>query len=298
MSTMFITRPLVGRMNYPYPGNSRLRHIQPRNCPTDEESQSDIGATEQPPSIVVKKSKKRVQNQAECTALIAARKVCVYLRSPDPSKFPVSPFNGQYYVDRYYDKANWTSLPRPWSKCLPKDPWAYVGDPYFPYNSFLYVQARKRDVSQCQCSHYLPSKIDNNSGYFCIDFLCGCPHSRGSFGPIPHDHNANPAQLAALGRSLAPGLKIDLNKIRQSGGLYCPESDRFYLCPSRSLRRFSLIGPRRSKRKRSGSKLSLTDCKHARQKKLDYLAHKNHIANIQDNNATTDSDQQHGSEGV
>ena len=146
------------------------RRFYPRNCDTDVSSQSEIGATKLPPAIVVPKSKKRVFNQAECTAVNAARKVCVYVRCLDPSKFPVSPYDDQDAIDRYNAVENLTSLPRGWSKSLPYDPYDGLGDPYWPYNSFLFVQARTRDVTKCRCTHYLPSKIDNNSGYFTIDY--------------------------------------------------------------------------------------------------------------------------------
>ena len=175
------------------------RRMYPRNCPTDVSSQSDIGATSLPPPIMVPKSKKRVYNQVESIAVYAARQVCVYVRCLDPSKYPVKPYKDQEAFDRYNAFKNLTSLPRGWSKSLPSDPYGGTGDPYWPYNSFLCVQARTRDVSQCRCSHYLPSKIDNNSGYFSIDFICGCPHKTGGFGSIPLEHNACPDQRAALG---------------------------------------------------------------------------------------------------
>ena len=78
--------------------------------------------------------------------------------------------------------------------------------------------------------------------------------------------------------------------IRQSGGLYCPRSMKFYLCPSRSLRRFALNGPIRRRCRRSGSRLPLTDTKYSKRKKLDYLTLKEQKALIGDNNATTDTD--------
>ena len=77
----------AGRLSYMQHTRHR-RTKYPRNCGTDEESQSGVGATILPPAIDVPKSKIRVYNQAECEAVNAARKVCVYVRCRDPSKFP------------------------------------------------------------------------------------------------------------------------------------------------------------------------------------------------------------------
>ena len=268
------------------------RSWMPRSCDTDESSQSGIGDTELPSPISFKKSKGILINQEECAALTAARDVCVYSRRLDPSKFPCAPWNQQFYVNRYLNTDNYASLPRSWSKHLSKDPFALrdIHHRYAPANPFLFAQARKRDPSLCQCVHYLPSKVNNNCGFFCIDFFCGCPHSKGGFGPIPDSHNASQAQLAALGRSLGNGVRIDPKMIRQSGGLYCPRSMKFYLCPSRSLRRFALNGPIRKRCRRFGSRLPLTDTKYSKRKKLDYLTLKEQKALIGDNDATTDTD--------
>ena len=82
----------------------------PRNCPTDVSSQSEVGETLLTPFIIVPKSTFRVYNQAETDEILAARKVCAYLRCFDPSKYPVAPNTGEEYFARYYDSK--TSLPR------------------------------------------------------------------------------------------------------------------------------------------------------------------------------------------
>ena len=233
-----------------------------RDCGTDEDSDSEIGETLLPPYIFKAKSPFRTYNTVETKSVTAARQVCAYFRCCDPSKYPVAPNTLQIHFDRY-DESH-VSLPRCWCKELPfSDPFCRKRNPYWPYTFSIFLQARSRDPSKCKCLHFLPSIIDNNAGYFVIDFACGCCHATGNFGPILEEHNSSPKQLAALGRSPGPGFKIQLSKIRQVGGLYCPVSNSFYLCPSRSLRRHPISAKnKRPKARKVGSKLCLTDRKY------------------------------------
>ena len=265
------------------PRNPLTPSFMPRWYETDEASDSGIGDTPLPLSIIVKRTNTKIYNQVETTEVTEARSVCAYSAMPDPAKYPTRrpDFYKVFYIKRYNNKANWVSLPRSWSRCGFIEPWDLASDPFYPANRYLWMQARKRSPDHCRCLHFWPSKIDNNDGWFSIDFFCGCPHNKGSFASVPSQCNASDEQLASLGRPSTSGGAIVLGKIRQKGGLYCPDTQRFYLCHSRNLRRFSFQG--KPKRRRAGSRLFLTDVKNPRAKKIAYR-------NLKDNNGPTDSD--------
>jgi len=192
-----------------------------------------------------------------------ARKYCLMLESPDLALHPYkrnrySQASWSLLVDKYYDSS--VQLARPWIKNIPKDIYANITNtPYYPYTENIYNQ-NFREETPCNCIHYLPLIDTGASQHYVVDFACGCCHKCGSFHAIPAEHNASEEQLRCLGRT-------SHKSFTRKGGLFCPITNKFFLCPARYL---NIRLPSKRKKRTVGGQLSLSDVKGAAKKKRDY----------------------------